>query len=237
MVTFCLIGGKINKDIMTNKIESHLISLTKKECPNILFFPFAATDYKKANLRFKNLMNNLSANIYYMEESDLSNFDNLLNKADILYISGGISDDLIKLFKDLKLDEILIKYINTDKIYAGISAGAMLFTKSSMGDKYMYSDNFHNYNYKMVDGLGILDLGICPHYQNEDLIFYNDVIKNYNFDAFGIEEDSALIINDNSFYIIKEEPNVALYYFRKDEFIMEDLKEGVIYEKVGGFRS
>jgi len=237
MVTFCLIGGKINKDIMTNKIESHLISLTKKECPNILFFPFAATDYKKANLRFKNLMNNLSANIYYMEESDLSNFDNLLNKADILYISGGISDDLIKLFKDLKLDEILIKYINTDKIYAGISAGAMLFTKSSMGDKYMYSDNFHNYNYKMVDGLGILDLGICPHYQNEDLIFYNDVIKKYDFDAFGIEEDSALIINDNSFYIIKEEPNVALYYFKKDEFIMEDLKEGVIYEKVGGFRS
>ena len=237
MVTFCLIGGKINKDIMTNKIESHLISLTKKECPNILFFPFAATDYKKANLRFKNLMNNLSANIYYMEESDLSNFDNLLNKADILYISGGISDDLIKLFKDLKLDEILIKYLNTDKIYAGISAGAMLFTKSSMGDKYMYSDNFHNYNYKMVDGLGILNLGICPHYQNEDLIFYNDVIKQYDFDAFGLEEDSAIIIEDNHFYCIKEESNVAAYYFKGNDFVMTDLKEGVIYEKIGGFRT
>ena len=54
----------------------------------------------------------------------------------------------------------------------------------------------------MVDGLGILDLGICPHYQNEDLIFYNDVIKNYNFDAFGLEEDTGIVINEDSFYVI-----------------------------------
>ena len=70
MVTFCLIGGKINKDILTNKIERNLISLTKKECPNILFFPFAQTDYKKANNRFKLLMQGLNSNIFYMEEKD-----------------------------------------------------------------------------------------------------------------------------------------------------------------------
>ena len=149
----------------------------------------------------------------------------------------NLSDDLIEVFREKGLDKILYKYMNTNKIYAGVSAGAMLFTAASMGDKYMYSDNFHNYNYKMVNGLGILNLGICPHYQNEDLILYNDEIKNYDFDAFGLEEDSCIVIKDNYFYCLKEEPFVSAYYFKANDFIMNDLKEGVKYEKIGGFRS
>ncbi len=237
MVTFCLIGGKVNKEPLTNKIESHLISLTNKDNPNILFFPFAMKNYQKANNRFKLIMNGLKANIHYMEINEIDNFDNLLNEADILYIGGGVSDDLIEVFREKGLDKILYKYMNTNKIYAGVSAGAMLFTVASMGDKYMYSDNFHNYNYKMVNGLGILNLGICPHYQNEDLILYNDEIKNYDFDAFGLEEDSCIVIKDNYFYCLKEEPFVSAYYFKANDFIMNDLKEGVKYEKIGGFRS
>ena len=237
MVTFCLIGGKLNKDILSNKIENHLLELTNKKRPKLLYFPFAAKNYQKSNDRFKLLINNLDVEVYYMNLDDISNFDNLLNDSDILYIGGGVSDDLIKLFIDKGLDKILLKYLNTDKIYAGSSAGAMLYCKACMGDKDMYSDNFHNYNYKMVMGLGLLDLSICPHYQNEDLIFYNDEIKNYNYDAFGIEEDTGVIINDNHFYIIKEEKNMSLYYFNKNDYIMTDLKEGVIYEKNGGFRA
>jgi dipeptidase E len=237
MVTFCLIGGKINKEELSNRIENHLLELSNKSKPKVLYFPFAAKNYKKSNDRFMKLMNNLNADIYYMDLDSLNHFDKLLNEADILYIGGGVSDDLISLFKEKELDKILYKYLNTNKIYAGSSAGAMLYCKACMGDKDMYTDNFHNYNYKMVMGLGILNLSICPHYQNEDLIIYNDEIKKYDYDAFGIEEDSAVIIKDNHFYIIKEEKKMSVYYFNKNDYIMNDLKEGIIYEKDGGFRS
>ena len=30
---------------------------------------------------------------------------------------------------------------------------------------------------------------------------------------------------------------MSLYYFNKNDYIMTDLKEGVIYEKNGGFRA
>ncbi len=237
MVTFCLIGGKINKEELSNRIENHLLELSNKSKPKVLYFPFAAKNYKKSNDRFMKLMNNLNADIYYMDLDSLNHFDKLLNEADILNIGGGVSDDLISLFKEKELDKILYKYLNTNKIYAGSSAGAMLYCKACMGDKDMYTDNFHNYNYKMVMGLGILNLSICPHYQNEDLIIYNDEIKKYDYDAFGIEEDSAVIIKDNHFYIIKEEKKMSVYYFNKNDYIMNDLKEGIIYEKDGGFRS
>ncbi len=231
MIKFVLIGGKKNKEILTNNIEKYIINLSGKNNPKILFCPYATSDYKKTNLKFKNLINNLSADVYYMDENDINNFDKLLNEADILYIGGGVSDDLISLFKEKELDKILYKYLNTNKIYAGSSAGAMLYCKACMGDKDMYTDNFHNYNYKMVMGLGILNLSICPHYQNEDLIIYNDEIKNYNVKSFGIEEDTCLIYDNDKFYVIKDKNNMSLYYFDNNKnYLMIPLRKGEIYE-------
>ena len=235
---FVLIGGKANKQLLTNNIENEIIKLTKKEKPTILYVGYAATNLEKSNNKFRDLMKNLNCEILFMDYNDINSFEILLNKSDILYIGGGVSDDLIEFFKANKLDVILKNHINDNKIFAGSSAGAMLYTKASMGDKYMFLDNFHNYNYKMVNCLNILNITICPHYQNEDLIIYNDELKKYDCDAFGIEEDSALVIDGNKFYCLKEENRVSVYYFKKDEnYRMISLKKGEIYEKDSGFRS
>ncbi len=235
---FALIGGKANKEKLTNKIEQKLIELTNKEKPIILYCPYASKDIEKSNLKFKLLIGDLNADIIYLSFENIDQFEELLIKSDILYIGGGVSDDLVSIFIKYGLDKILKKHINDNKIFAGSSAGAMLFTKASMGDKYMFSDNFHNYNYKMVDCLNILNITICPHYQNEDLIFYNDVLKKYDIDAFGIEEDTCVVIDGSKFFIIKEEGKASCYYFSKDNnYIMMPLYEGKIYEKDSGFRS
>ena len=231
MIKFVLIGGKRNKEILTNNIEKHIINLSNKKRPKILFCPYASNDYNKTNLKFKNLVNNLSCELYCMNENDINNFDKLLSDADILYISGGTCNKLVDIFKNNNLDKILLKYINSNKIYAGSSAGAMLYTNISMGDKDMYSDNFHNYGYKMVECLTIINISICPHYQKEDLIFYNDEIKKYHLISFGIEEDSAIVIDGNMFYSIKEESNSMSFYFDNKNYKMTYLKENEIYEE------
>ena len=236
-VKFALIGGKVNKEILTCDIEKYLIDLSGKKNPTILFCPYAVKDTNKAITKFHNLCKNLDCNIIDMDYSNVELFDEYLAKSDILYIGGGMSDDLVKYFLDNNLDKILIKYLSSDKIYAGVSAGAMLYTKVSLGDKYMYYDNFHNYNYKMVNCLGILNISICPHFQNEDLICYNDIIKEYGLVSFGIEEDCCLVIDDTKYYIFKETKSNSVYYFNNNDYLMEDLREGLVYEKIGGFRS
>ena len=152
---FALIGGKANKEIKTNKIEKELIKLTNKDKPTILYCPFASKDIEKSNLKFKLLIDDLNADIIYLSYENINQFEELLSKSDILYIGGGVSDDLVLVFKKYGLDNILKKHINDDKIFAGSSAGAMLYTLRSMGDKYMFSDNYHNYNYKMVNCLNL----------------------------------------------------------------------------------
>ena len=230
MAKYALIGGKANKPKPTNKIERFITSLIKKERPRILYCPYAAVgNYPKSIASFHRLMEGINADIVDLDNDNIKDFDELLNEADILYIGGGHCDDLVELFKAKGLDKILLKYINSDKVFAGSSAGAMLFSTYSMGDKYMYSDNFHNHNYKMVKCLGILDMILCPHYQNEDLIVFNDAIREYDSIAFGLEEDTCLIVDGNAFQVIKEEGYNSLYYFNKNK-LMIPLYEGNIYK-------
>ncbi len=236
MVRFVLIGGK-GKDSNLNHIENEIIKMTNKKNPLILYCPYATKDIEKSINKFHNLMKNLECEIIDLTFDNINDFDSLLNKADILYVGGGVSDDLVDIFKKYNLDKVLYKYLDSNKIYAGSSAGAMLYTKVAMGDKDMFSDNFHNYNYKMVDCLGILNISICPHYQNEDLIFYNDVIKEYSLDSFGIEEDTAVIIDDNKYGCLKDDKKRSVYYFSRDNYLMVPLYEGEYYEKDSSFRS
>ncbi len=238
MAKFALIGGKVNSDSVKNKIENYLVNLTNKEYPSVLFCPYASKNHLKAINKFHNLMNGIKAKIIDLTFDNMSCFDELLSKCDILYIGGGCCDDLVKIFKDNNLDKILINHINDNIIYAGSSAGAMLYTNISMGDKDMFFDNFHNYNYKMVECLGLLNISICPHYQNEDLIIYNDEVKKYPFDAFGIEEDCCLIIDNNNFYIVKEDKKNSVYLFDSHmNYQMIPLYEGIMYENNSSFRS
>ena len=227
---YALIGGK-SKDSKLNIIEKYIFSLTKKEKPNILFSPIASKENDKSIKNFKELIKDIDCNLKTFTENDIKDFDELLKWADVLYVGGGNSNYLVDVFKNNNLDKILVKYLNSNKIYAGSSAGAMLYTYYSMGDRDMFSDNFHNYNYKMVECLNLINISICPHYQNEDLIIYNDEIKNYNVKSFGIEEDTCLIYDNDKFYVIKDKNNMSLYYFDNNKnYLMIPLRKGEIYE-------
>jgi peptidase E len=231
MAVYALIGGKSNLEVKVNKIEQHILSLTNKEKPKLLYCPYASNDYEKSNRKFKELINNLNCELYLLTSDDYNRFDELLNWCDCLYVGGGSSDDLVELFKTKGFDKLLVKYQNTNKIYAGISAGAMLYTKAAMGDKYAFYDNFVISNYKMVDCLGLIEYTICPHYQSEGLTIYNCELKNYPYPGFGIEDDTCVIIQNDKISIIKENNTHSVYYFDKnDNYKMIPLYEGKCYE-------
>lgn len=233
-----LIGGK-SKDSNLNLIERKLFEFSGKEKPIVLFCPYATINKINESInKFHKLISGINCDVIDLNLDNVNEFDKLMESSDILYIAGGVSDDLVEFFKNNKLDIILKKYLDSDKIIIGSSAGAMLFTSVSMGDKYMFSDNFHNYNYKMVKCLGFVDISICPHYQNEDLVIYNDEIRKYGIPAFGIEEDTCLVIDNDRLFVLKDYKNKSLYYFdNKNNYKMIPLYEGVFYEKNSMFRS
>jgi dipeptidase E len=197
MARFFLIGGK-DDDLKSNFIEKKLLELSFKDNPIMLYFSAASKDNNKSINHFINTFANLKVNIIVvtltLKEYSFNELDDLFDKADIIYFGGGNTDVLRNIVSKNNVDKLLLKYLNSNKIYAGISAGAILLCKSGMGDSYSYVDNFKTYQFKMVKGLNILDFSICPHYQKDDLYVFNDEVKDCNL-AYGIEDDTAIYIN------------------------------------------
>ena len=216
-----LIGGH-DALISNYSIEDYIISLCDN--PNILFFPTAARDNIKNINAFNSLFKKYNCNINHLllwSNPQKKEIEEKIANADILYFGGGNTLLLVDKLKEYGIDNILF---NTNKILVGISAGAIMLSKYGMGDSFSYFDNGHTYNYKMVEGLGILDITICPHYQNEDLVIYNEEVKNYPFDGYAIENECAIDFYNNTFKIIKANTNNSIYRFRKEsDYIMESL--------------
>ena len=228
MVKFYLVGGKYD-DLKSNYLEKNLISLTAKLNPKILFFPTAMLDSDNTINHFIKTFDNLLVDIktirLFKEEYSLEELDTFFKSSDIIYFSGGNTNILVNKLKEVGIDKLLYKYIDSDKIYAGISAGVILYTKSGMGDSYSYLDHGKVYNYKMVKGLSLLDIYICPHYQKNDLYIFNDEISDKTL-AYGIEDDTALLIDNSNVSIYKANKRHSVYEFRygKMKALYEDYK-------------
>ncbi|MDE6407399.1 MAG: peptidase E, partial [Anaeroplasmataceae bacterium] len=122
-------------------------------------------------------------------------------------------------------DYILEQYKDTEKLFMGISAGAILFSKFGMGDRYSYKDKGHNYNYQMVEGIGLLPITICPHYDHDGLDCYNVEVKHYPFDGYAIEDDTAILFQ-NSSIIFKQDQTKSVYFFdSKNNYLMSPIYE------------
>lgn len=215
MVKYYLIGGK-DDDLKSNYIEKQLLSLVNSAKVNILYFPTAMKDNLRSINHFINTFNGLSVNINVCElfnklYSDLE-LDNMFNLADIIYIGGGDTRVLVDKFKELNIDKLLIKYQTSNKIYAGISAGAILYSISGMGDSDAYVDHNRTYNFKMVEGLGLVDLYVCPHYNKEDLYIFNDEIEEYPL-ALALEDDTAVLIEEGKIHSFIANTKHSVYKF------------------------
>lgn len=233
MNKFLIIGGHNSLDNNNQKLEHFLLSKVEILLPKILFFPTASLDNSRIINQFYAQFENLSVSIEVVKLfSDFSTselFENI-KKADILYFSGGNTEILMK--KLLEID--FFNFVNKTPlkaIMAGVSAGAIIWFCYGMGDSKAYYDKYHYYNFKFVEGSKILPLSFCPHYQKDDLIIFNDEIKQFDLDAIALEDETAIYIEDDVFEVIKVKRNCSAYYFnRRLNHQMIDLKEKIKYK-------
>ena len=214
---FVLIGGRSIANLNNFELENNVFKHLNISNPNILFIPQAA--YKDINSsinKFKNLTKDYKGQIEFLVDLEESNIDKLFNWADVIYVGGGSATNLVRIANESPLSKYLNKYKNSDKLYMGVSAGAMLVTKHAMGDEYIYTNNYHIYNYQMVDCLGILDFVICPHYDHDGLDCFNDEVKKYDYNAYALEDDTAILV-DETIKVFKMDKRKSVYLFDKDK--------------------
>ena len=216
MAVYYLMGGRFQSNGLIIKDI-----LEKKAVKSILFVDSANRLHNENFARFKAEFCFMGASYYlYDERLDAkSQFDD----SDLIFFNGGRTEDLMKeaILKDFK------SLLKDDKIYVGVSAGAIMFFDSGYGDKNAYLDNRTYYGFDFTKGLNIFNYLFCPHYNKEGILSFNEEIKKYDLPGFALTDGALMKIEDSHFSIIKEK-NAESFVCTKDKII--PLKMGEIYE-------
>ena len=132
-----------------------------------------------------------------------------LERAYVLFFSGGNTNHLMRWLKESGLADVLSDLLKT-RVYAGISAGSMVTNPSlalSSKDKKIYYEE--EFGYRNEEALNLVNVYIRPHYNSEDFpdakkAIIEEFAKNTNLPIYGLDDDSALKVINGEIEVISE---------------------------------
>lgn len=154
-------GGGFGRNPKHNLIEKYILKQSNVKKPNILFIPTASAEDKSYIVNFYSCFSRLEcspSHVTFFQRTP--RLDSLVNKADIIYVGGGNTKSMLAVWKEWKLDALLLKAYQNGKILCGVSAGAICWFEQGITDSWAS-------NLNAMDCLGFIDGMGCPHYQEE----------------------------------------------------------------------
>ena len=225
-------GGDLKS---TKPLNQYVIRLSGKYNPNVLFVGTASDDAPPYINNFTAAFSELGCNVKCLnlvsEEFDKEKTDALVNWADIIYVGGGDTVAMMKVWKQYGFDKKLMEvYKNDTAVLTGISAGAICWFKCGHSD----SESFYKDDWQYVwadDMLGIFPAAFCPHYNEDGRDSFDSMLKDKNMVGLAMENDTAFVLNGYEQYHIRCNESAKAYMLRYNGD--ELAKREVIFKDVG----
>jgi dipeptidase E len=223
--------GRPGKRIETEKIDKEIIKLSGKKHPRLLFLPTASGDSKS----YYEVIQNYYGRRLGCETDVLYLFGEVLSKkemrkrvldSDIIYVGGGNTMRMLKLWRKRGLDVILKEALNKNIVLSGVSAGAICWFKYGNSDSLKFTDK-RNPLVKLR-GLDFVSLMVCPHYNVERIrrLSLRRMVKQKGGSSIALENCSALEIVENKYRIIASSGKAKAYrVYMKSGKVVEDVLE------------
>lgn len=233
MGTFVAIGGGENGHHNTNyetaPFDKEIIRLTGKANPNSLFIGLANSypDY------YFEVMDGIYRVRYgchtdYLRYDDIKNQNTASSKiknADIIYVGGGNTAKLMRLFRKYDIDQMLVEAYNNDKVLCGVSAGGICWCDYGNSDSRVISSNTS----KMirVKGLGFIHVLFAPHIVTEPnrAESVKQMMKNtYKIPAIQLDNAALEIVGDQYRILTNNHQSVAQKcYWKNGKYRIENI--------------
>ena len=220
------IGGGEIRDSETLAIDKEIIRLTQKKRPKLLFIPTASSDsedyYKCVDDYFGKKLGCKTDVLYLLNKtpSPKDIRDKILG-SDIIYVGGGNTLKMMKLWRRLGVDSILKTAWQKGIVLCGLSAGSICWFDSGHSD----SMSFYNpkkWKYINVSGLGFIKGIHCPHYDSETLgvsrkTHFSNMIQKISGIGIAIDENCAIEFLDDQYRVITSKKSAkAFRVYKKD---------------------
>ncbi len=228
-------GGEIGRPgfkIETKEIDEEIIKLTGKKNPKLLFIPTASSDsrsyYEVVKKYFGKKLGCKTEILYLIEEKlKKKDIENKILNSDIIYVGGGDTLKMMKLWRKLGVDRTLIKAHEKGIVMSGLSAGAICWFSFGNSD----SRKFKNPNADLikVKGLGLVKALFCPHYNIEEKreTELKKMMQKTSGVAIAIDNSCAIEIINDKYKIISSKKTAGAYkvYWKKNKYHKDIIKK------------
>tara|TARA_B100000941_G_scaffold225829_1_gene168150 strand:+ start:73 stop:771 length:699 start_codon:yes stop_codon:yes gene_type:complete len=213
-------GGGFGRTVKDLRIEEYILSLSKKEKPNICFIPTATGDNDSYKVNYYDVFTKLNCNPthidFFKRTIDISSH---IPKQDIIFVGGGNTKSMIAVWKDWGLDELLKNAYESGTVMSGVSAGAICWFEKGITDSWAY-------DLAVMDCLGFVTGVCCPHYDEEPArrpFVKKALTENLIDHCLGVEGNCALHLKDDI-------PFRAINFGNNKNVFIASLRDGNVSE-------
>ena len=143
-------------------LDRYVLAQARRDLPRVCFVPTASGDSDGYVGRFYEhfrahpcVTSHLS--LFKPSFADLASF---VLEQDVIYVGGGNTRNLLVLWREWGLDDILRRAWREGIVLAGLSAGSICWFEQGLSDSF-------GPGWSPITGLGIVPGSHCPHYSDE----------------------------------------------------------------------
>lgn len=231
-------GGEIGRPkseggfypIETTLIDKEIIKLSGAKRPKLLFLPTASSDsggYVSVveNYFGKKLRCKVDSLLLKKEKYSRKEIEKKILSSDIIYVGGGNTLKMMKIWKKLGVDKILTRARDKGIVLSGLSAGAICWFSKGNSDSRKFKDP--SADYIKVNCLGFVNVLLCPHYdkEKEREASLKKMMKKTSGVAIALDNCSALEVVGDKARLITSKQNAIGYkiFWSKQKYFKEKL--------------
>lgn len=230
------IGGGEIRTRATLAIDREIIRLSGKKRPKLLFIPTASSDsetYWDAVRKYFSGFLGCQTDVLrlILEKPSPRQIREKILSADVVYVGGGNTLLMMRVWRRLGVDELLLRAYRDGAVLSGISAGAICWFGSGHSDSMSFY-NPRKWSYINVKGLGIVQGIYCPHYNGQTLRtprrkHFKEMIGKTGGVGIGVENNCAIEIVDSRFRVITSRSRAHAYrvYRRRGRIAAQRIPE------------
>jgi dipeptidase E len=235
--TIVAIGGGEIRTRGTAAIDREIIRLTNKKNPKLLFIPTASSDseryWKHVQDYFGKFLKCKTDVLFLIKERpSREQIRNNILSADIIYVGGGNTLMMMRLWRRLGVDKLLVQAYENGTVLSGISAGSICWFDSGHSDSMSFY-NPRKWQYINVKGLGLINGINCPHYNGMTRgvprrKHFRDMIRKTGGVGIAIENNCAIEFIEGRFYrIVRSKSYARAYrvYKRGGDVVAEQIRQ------------
>lgn len=219
-------GGEIrSKD--TFSIDQTIVKQVPTSTPKVLFIPTASKDSQDYWEHFRNLyeieLKCICDSLFLYSDNSYEKSKAKILNADIIYVGGGNTLEMMKKWRSLHIDELLYAAYLKGKVMSGLSAGAICWFEKGFSDSMKMDHEDHPYI--QVQGLGIYKFILCPEY--DDPVRKKEFLRfmsHYDGKGIGIESNAAVFIKDGIYRSISAEKRFRTFFvYKQNGKVIEEI--------------